>query len=196
MSFTAPKIDFPISMTAGIYNKEYILATEKDYTIVYHFSIEYPKQEQVSVSTEDVDLSSELIEIVQKNDGDAVVNFAVQTTHDGKVIVEGDVVSMGAKVISIGTKKVNYIFGKQSFYGKVLLPDNRPIPGATVKIFSNNDEEFDKTITDEDGFYKVDNLSPATYVIKVSKKGFSYEIKRNRLESYNPTEVNFILKQK
>ncbi|MFP4844533.1 TonB-dependent receptor domain-containing protein [Winogradskyella sp. PE311] len=70
-----------------------------------------------------------------------------------------------------------------SISGKVVDANNNPIEFANVVVFSGTENDFLKgTSTDEFGFFKLDDLDSANYLIKISYIGF------------NPFEQKIILK--
>src|SRR2546425_519847 len=59
---------------------------------------------------------------------------------------------------------------KGSISGRVVDTNGAGIPGATVKVTG---PEADRSVTtNDDGLYKIDNLLPATYTVRVEKQGF------------------------
>jgi outer membrane receptor protein involved in Fe transport len=60
-----------------------------------------------------------------------------------------------------------------SISGNVVDSNNKPIEFTNIILYTENEKEFSKgTSTDEFGFFKLDNLDEATYIIKISYIGF------------------------
>ncbi|MFW5762409.1 MAG: carboxypeptidase-like regulatory domain-containing protein, partial [Cyclobacteriaceae bacterium] len=58
--------------------------------------------------------------------------------------------------------------GKKTMHGKVMDANGNPLPGASVYIH----ELHRGTITDEDGFYRLDALNKGVYHIHVTFIGY------------------------
>ena len=60
-----------------------------------------------------------------------------------------------------------------SISGNVVDSNNKPIEFTNIILYTENENEFSNgTSTDELGFFKLDKLKAATYIIKISYIGF------------------------
>lgn len=78
-------------------------------------------------------------------------------------------------------------------YGKVIdHSTNQPIPFASVAVMNSNKG----TQSDVDGNFKITNLPPQSYQLKVSAVGYVSEIKTDiSVNTAKPTEIDFALKE-
>ncbi len=57
--------------------------------------------------------------------------------------------------------------------GTVLDPSDAAVPSAKVSVKNNGTNAEESTTTDDAGYYRINNLTPATYTVTISVTGFS-----------------------
>jgi Carboxypeptidase regulatory-like domain/TonB dependent receptor len=57
--------------------------------------------------------------------------------------------------------------------GTVLDPSDAAVPNAKVTVKNNGTNAEDSSTTDDSGYYRINNLTPATYTVTISASGFS-----------------------
>ena len=85
MVIKADKVNFPVSMTTGVYDKDFKLLSMNNYTIVHSFT--FTKHRWSICNTwiplsANPNISEDLNNLVTKNGGDAIVNLKFATTEN------------------------------------------------------------------------------------------------------------------
>ncbi|GEM_PF-6820914 len=103
IKFYVGSLNFPVSMSAGFYSKNYRLLDETDYDVIYRFRKEIPLVDEktgkfVVGDNENMKLDNYLNKLINEYEGDAVVNFkVVKTTNkkgNGVIVIWGDIVKV------------------------------------------------------------------------------------------------------
>jgi TonB family protein len=77
-----------------------------------------------------------------------------------------------------------------SIVGSVYDPSGAVIPSATISFKSTTSSNEEITLTDSDGSYKLRNISPGEYAVKVRARGFATYQKTLTLEAGAPATMN------
>jgi TonB family protein len=77
-----------------------------------------------------------------------------------------------------------------SVVGSVYDPSGAVIPSATISFKSTTSSNEEITLTDSDGSYKLRNISPGEYAVKVRARGFATYQKTLTFEAGAPATMN------
>ncbi len=87
---------------------------------------------------------------------------------------------------------------KGSLSGTVLTPDGRALIGAVIALFKQDDHGAVISLarSDEYGIYSLDNISPGSYSLRVSRYGYQIISKPSvTISSGKTTTINFVLQE-
>ncbi len=78
----------------------------------------------------------------------------------------------------------------QTIKGKISATDHQPLNGINIQL----DKTFIGTVSDQNGFYQLNNVKPGTYIVMASGVGHEPTQQTVTLEANEVKEINFILK--
>jgi hypothetical protein len=81
---------------------------------------------------------------------------------------------MGVYPDAVATTCVaNKIFKIKRVCGRVVDPTDAPIPGVEVELLDSHSNVLQKALTNESGTFRMQNVLPGQYVIRVQFAGFA-----------------------
>jgi TonB-dependent receptor len=90
-----------------------------------------------------------------------------------------------------GKKKINISNKTASITGRILDPENSPLPGATLVIVGQNKG----CASDNNGVFRMTNILPGDYTIQISYIGYETVLKKVHIEASKTYTENFILNE-
>lgn len=70
--------------------------------------------------------------------------------------------------------------------------DNSAVAGATVRLTNQRDSsQVKQTVTDQDGNFSINNLTPSMYVLRVTSSGYEIIEQRMNIQASNATPISF-----
>ncbi|GEM_PF-3658865 len=80
IKLSAKKTDFPVSLSQSVYDVKYNVLTKNRYRVIKHFKYRYDKYSITRFfPRKEIDLSNRLNELMDKYNGDAIVNLSVKS---------------------------------------------------------------------------------------------------------------------
>jgi hypothetical protein len=98
MLIKADKLEYPASLTEGIYDKNMNLVAARDYTIVNSFKFKVKRWTSCSTMIPlggNPDLSSKLNTLIKQNEGDGIVNLHFETKENALQICSNALIVSG-----------------------------------------------------------------------------------------------------
>lgn len=102
MFISANSVKYPVSVSEGVYDKNYNLLDNSDYTIIDHFEFKlssvYIFWTLIPLTKNRKDISALLDNVIEDKGGDAIVNLSIQT---GPIISGEGFLNLFAQIIPI-----------------------------------------------------------------------------------------------